>query len=535
MRHTIAGLCAFASLLLVSAPAQALQQSAPDPVGTKVSKVTVASKPFAESYLLAEMFAQLLERSGREVQRRPGLGATEVAFAAIRSGAVDLYPEYVGTGLLAILRDTVTSEMRADPRVAFGHVARRMEERFGVRWLPPLGFQNGYAVAVRRATADSLKLLTMSDVGRSAGTLRAGFTADFIGRPDGWPGVRVAYDWRLALVRPLAPAIKYQALRSSAVDIVDGYATDAQLDDPALVVLPDDRRFFPPYEAAAIVSASLWARDPGALAVLGALSGRLTEAQVRRWNRAIEIERRPVADVAAEALSELGLGAVGAGVSATPGVSASTGPLAYAWSRRLETVRLTLEHLRLVVVAMIAALLLALPGGIWLSRRPAIADRALQVLAVVQTIPGLALLAFLVPIVGIGVWPATFALFLYALLPIVQGTVVGLRSIDPVAREALAAMGATEAQQLRWASLPLAAPVIVAGIRTATVWTIGMATLAAFVGGGGLGEPIVTGLGLADMRLVLAGAIPAAVLAVAADAVLARVSKAVTPRHLRVS
>lgn len=496
--------------------------------------IVIASKPFGESYLLAEMFAQLLERSGRTVQRRAGLGATEVAFSAIRSGAIDVYPEYVGTGLVAILGDSVSPEMRTDPRIAFAHVASRSLSRFGVHWLPPLGFQNGYAIAVRRETAARYKLRTLSDLAASPARLVAGFTSDFIGRGDGWPGLRSAYGITLKDIRPLAPAVKYEAVSTQAVDIIDGYATDGLLAKYDLVTLEDDRHFFPPYDAAALASARLVADDPGAVTVLASLSGRLSESRMRIWNRAIEVDGRPIPDVAREALGDVGLGDSASVVGSAIGPRVvRDGFWRFMVDRRAETLRLVGEHLRLVLLALLAAIAVAVPLGLWLVNRATLSEVVMQGLGVVQTIPGLALLAFMIPLLGIGTLPALVALFAYALLPIARATIAGLRNADSDAAAAVEAMGATPRQALLWVRLPLAAPIVLSGIRTAAVLTIGTATLAAFIGGGGLGEPIVTGLGLADMRLVLSGAIPAAVLAVTVDAVLALAERMVAPAHLR--
>src|SRR5919199_6970117 len=265
--------------------------------------LVVASKPFGESYLLAEMFAQLLEARGFAVERRPGLGATEVAFAALRTGAIDAYPEYTGTGLLAILR----APPRHDPRAVFDTVQRELGARYGVRWLPPLGFENTYAVAVRRATADSLGLRTLSDLARVAPRLRAGLTPDFIGRPDGLPGLARAYGISFAGVRPLAQALKYEALASGGVDVVDGYSTDGLIARYGLVVLEDDRHFFPPYEAAALVGPRLTREEPAAVAALTELSGRLDVGTMRRLNARVEVRGEPIASVARDALRSLGL------------------------------------------------------------------------------------------------------------------------------------------------------------------------------------------------------------------------------------
>jgi osmoprotectant transport system permease protein len=475
------------------------------------------------------MFAQLLEARGLTVVRRPGLGATEVAFGALRRDAIDVYPEYTGTGLLAVLHDTLPDSLARDPRAVYAHVARVSDERWRVRWLAPLGFQNTYAVAVRRATADSLRVRTLSDLARAGPRLRAGLTADFIGRPDGLPGLERAYGLRFGEVRPLAPAVKYQALAGGAVDVIDGYSTDGLLAKYDLVVLADDRRFFPPYEAAAVLGPRAAARAD-VVAALGSLSGRLDEVRMRALNRRVEVDGEDVARVAADALAALGLARGRA--AARPRAATAGVPLAtYLWRRRATIASLTLRHLELVGAALGLAVLVAVPLGLLLERARRVAEPALGALGVVETVPSIALLAFMLPLLGVGVVPALVALWLYALYPIARGTYTGVRDADPAAVEAAEALGTTAAQRLLLVRLPLAAPVIMAGVRTAAVITVGAATLAAFIGAGGLGDPIVAGLALADTRLVLSGALPAALLALVVDGALAVVERAVTPAH----
>lgn len=495
--------------------------------------IVVASKPFGESYLLCELFAQVLETRGIAVDRRPGLGATEVAFGALRSGAVDVYPEYTGTGLVAILHDTLPDSLARDPRAVYGHVARTTASRFGARWLPPLGFENRYAIAVRRTTAAQYHLRSLSDLAREARHLSGGLTADFIGRPDGLAGLRRAYGLTPGTVRPLAPALKYQALAASAVDFIDGYSTDGLLTKYDLVVLADDRRFFPPYEAAALVGSRLAHDRPDAIAALTLLSGRLDEATMRTANRRVEVDGEDVRVVARDLLADLGLAARSATEAAPRGSSATRGFVAYLWSERALIGRLALRHLLLVVLALGAAILVALPLGLALERARRAAEPMLGALGVLQTIPSIALLAFMIPLLGVGVRPALVALWLYALYPIARSTFVGVSGADRSAVEAAEALGMTSLQRLLQVRLPLAAPVIMAGVRTAAVITVGAATLAAFIGAGGLGEPIVTGLALADTRLVLSGAIPAALLALGVDALLALVARRVAPAHTR--
>jgi osmoprotectant transport system permease protein len=504
--------------LLVCAPSAVHVQLAERPV-------VVASKPFGESFLLAEMFAQLLEARGFRVDRRLGLGATEIAFKALRTDAIDVYPEYTGTGLLAILGE----RPNPDPREVYRQVAREFRQRFGVRWLPPLGFQNTYAIAVRRETAQRLGLATLSDLARVARTIKAGLTPDFIGRPDGLPGLEKSYGIRFNSVRALLPAVKYQALAAGEVDVIDGYSTDGFIARYDLVVLQDDRRFFPPYEAAAIVGPSLQRELPAALAALTELSGLLTEADMRRLNRRIEVDGVPVGRVAAGELLALGLTRMPAVESRETADTSKAGVFSYLWSRRDTILSLTLRHLLLVGISLAAAVAVALPLGLALERSRRAAESVIRGVGVLQTLPSIALLAFMIPLLGIGVIPALVALFLYSLYPILRNTYTGVRDAAPEAVGAAWALGMTPRQVLRYVRLPLAAPVIMAGIRTAAVINVGTATLAAFIGAGGLGDPIAAGLALSDTRMILSGALPAAMLALLVDGVLGLGERMVQP------
>jgi osmoprotectant transport system permease protein len=491
--------------------------------------VIVASKPFGESYVLAEMFAQLLEARGIRAERRLGLGATEIAFTALERGAIDVYPEYTGTGLLAILHERPS----ADPREVYARVARECRERFGVRWLPPLGFQNTYAIAVRRPTADSLHLRSLTDLARVAPTLRAGLTPDFIGRDDGLPGLGRAYGIRFREVRALLPAVKYQALAAGQVDVIDGYSTDGLILKYDLVVLADDRAFFPPYEAAAVTAPGLDRRRPEAVAALTELSGLLREGTMRTLNRRVEVDGEPVARVAAEALLGLGLthGAVSDGRRDHTASTTRAGLAAYLWSERRTLLSLTARHVLLVIVSLTGAIALAVPLGLVLERARGGAESIIRGVGLLQTIPGIALIAFMIPLLGIGVVPALVALFLYSLYPILRNTYTGVRDAAPEAVGAALALGMTPRQILRYVRLPLAAPLIMAGIRTAAVINVGTATLAAFIGAGGLGDPIASGLALSDTRMILSGALPAAALALVVDTLLGAAERVMRPER----
>jgi osmoprotectant transport system permease protein len=482
--------------------------------------VVVASKPFGESYILAEMFAQLLEARGIRADRRLGLGATQIAYGALRTGAIDVYPEYTGTGLIVILG----LPPEADARTVFARVAAVSAARDSVRWLPPLGFENTYAIAVRRRTADSLHLETLTDLARSGSGLRGGFTADFIGRPDGLPGLVRVYGVHLREVRALLPAVKYTALAAGSIDVIDGFSTDGLIARYDLVVLRDDRHFYPPYEAAAVVGAALQRDNPAAVAVLTELSDRIGVSQMRALNRRLEVDGVPVAIIAADALR--GLGLTPGAVSDPADRGAQTGgrgrePLgAYLRTQRGPLAAMTARHLLLVGISLATAILIAVPLGVGLLAIPRSAEIVIRVIGAIQTVPGIALLAFMIPLLGIGVVPALVALFLYSLYPILRNTYEGVRGTDAGTVDAGEALGMTNAQVMTYIRLPLAMPVIMAGVRTAAVIDVGTATLAAFIGAGGLGDPIVTGLALSDTRMILSGAIPAALLALVVDAVL---------------
>jgi osmoprotectant transport system permease protein len=390
------------------------------PVAAQDAPVRVGSKPFGESYLLAEVFAQQLEARGQRVERRFGLGGTEIIFPALQRGSIDVYPEYTGSGLLVILKAAPVP----DAATVFDQVAREFRARFDVQWLAPLGFENTYAMSVRTELAERLGITTLSEFARVSGEMRAGFTADFIGLPDGLPGLRAAYDLQPASVSALAPAVKYQALLAGAVDIIDAYSTDGLLGRYPITVLEDDRHFFPPYDAAALVRGAVARERPAVTAALAELSGRIDVVRMRRWNARVEVNGEEAAVVARDALVELGLAA-----AATDGTAAGDGAgsverwaiAAYLWARRAELGRLAARHLSLVGVSLLGAIAVAVPLGLLLARTRA-APLVLRAVGVLQTIPGLALLAFLLPVLGIGFVPAVVALFLYSLYPIVQNT-----------------------------------------------------------------------------------------------------------------
>jgi osmoprotectant transport system permease protein len=251
---------------------------------------------------------------------------------------------------------------------------------------------------------------------------------------------------------------------------------------------------------------------------------------MRSLNRRIEVDGIPVAQVAREALHQLGI--VADTDSARAGAPREASLWRYLWVGRERILSLTARHLLLVAVSLVAAIIIAVPLGLLLEQSRGSAESVIRGVGLMQTIPSIALLAFMLPFLGIGLTPALVALFLYSLYPILRNTYTGLRDAAPPAVAAGTALGMTPGQVLGHIRLPLAAPVIMAGIRTAAVINVGTATLAAFIGAGGLGDPIVAGLALADTRMILSGALPAAILALLVDGSLGWVEHMVKPKGI---
>ncbi len=475
--------------------------------------VRIGSKNFTEQEILAELVAQLIERhTDLRVERTFGLGGTGVCHAALVSGELDIYVEYTGTALLNVLKH----EVRTDADDVYQIVAKAYRERFGLEWLPPMGFNNTYAITVRAADAKEHGWQAIRDLGHVADRLSAGFTAEFMERPDGYPGVRRAYGFDFGRTADLDPGLIYKALADGQVDVICAFATDGRIAAYNLRVLLDDRSFFPPYDAAPVIRSALLRDHPEVRDALAALAGTISDQTMRRLNYAVDQMGRTPSGVAGEWIESRAVGIPRPTAGATPpqpyGV---VGFWATVAARRAELWQKVLEHLGLSALAMAIAILIGVPTGILIHRHRATLPLVLGVTEVVQTIPSLAMLAFLFAVYGIlGMTPAVTALVLYALLPIIVNTFTGLKELSPEIIEAADGVGMSGRQRLWMVELPLALPMIVAGIRTSTVWTIGIATLSTYIGAGGLGDFISRGLARNDARLTVLGALPAAIMAV---------------------
>src|SRR2546429_2942406 len=427
--------------------------------------IRVSSKSFTERYILAEAAAQVIEQVGEaRVERRVGLGGTGLTYRAIESGAIDLYLEYTGTLGLVILKDP---SLRTPEQIR-----ARLDTR-GLTISEPLGFTNTYALAVRAEMADRLGLETLSDLARHPG-LTAAFSSGFMERADGWPGLQRHYGLWLANVRVMEHALTYRALVNGDVDIMDIFSTDGQLERLRLRILQDDRRFFPDYAAVLLVRRETAERFPRTWARLReTFEGRLDDRRMARLNGMADLDGRSVPEVAAALLR-----------TARPTAGRGAGLVAAIYA-------LTLDHLFLVLVSVAAAIILGLPMGLVASRFRLAGQLELGVIGMLQTIPALALLMFMIPLFGIGKGPALVALSLYALLPIARSTYAGMIGVDRQLLEIAFVLNLSRLRRLFRIELPLASISIMAGIKTSAVLTVGTATLAAFIGGGGYGTPLV--------------------------------------------
>jgi osmoprotectant transport system permease protein len=456
--------------------------------------VTVGSKRFTESYILGEIVAPTAAPHAK-AEHRQGLGNTAVVLEALKAGAIDIYPEYTGTIDAEILKNSKPTDLAA---------MRRALEPLGLGVAVPLGFQNTYALAMTAAQAAQRNIKTIGDLARHP-DLSVAVSHEFLGRADGWPGLAAKYGL------PQQPTgidhgISYEALATGRIAVTDIYSTDAKIAELKLVVLDDDQQYFPRYDAVLLYRLDLAVKAPAAWAAIQKLDGRIDAARMIQMNGDAELRGRSFADIARGFLQPSGPTAARGG-----------------WWQRLiadDLARLTREHLMLVVVSVLAAVLIGVPLGSAAAAWPRLEQPVMAVVGVLQTVPSLALFALLIPLLGrIGTLPALVALSLYALLPVVRNVTIGLKEVPAGLRDAAASLALKPWQRWWLIDLPIAMPVLVAGVKTAAVITVGTATIAAFIGAGGYGERIATGLALNDNATLIAGALPAAVLALVTQGV----------------
>ena len=470
------------------------------------ANVTVGSKAFTEGYLTGELLAQQLESNDFTVDRKFGMGATGILFEALKGGQIQVYPEYTGTIAQAILKD---EKLRS-----FESIQEALN-KMGLVMSHSIGFDNNYSLAVSEKFSRENGLHKLSDLKRVEQKIRPGISHEFISRADGWVPLTRAYGLQLSGgIQAMEHTLAYQAIANDAVNLIDVYSTDAKIQTLGLVVLEDDLHFLPRYEAVILARKDFISREPKAWAALTKLEGSLSEPAMRALNNEVDGKGVSFREAILHYLNR---------VDDQPRMDG-------ALSRLIQR---TKEHCVLVGIALLFSIIVGIPLGLLSARYAVLGQGILLTSGLVQTIPSLALLCFLIPLFGIGLGSALVALCLYGLLPVVMNTFIGIRSIDPAMIDVAQALGLTRTQQLWRIKLPLASRNILAGIRTSAVISIGTATLAALIGAGGYGATIISGLALNDMHIVFQGAAPAAVLALAVHGIFEGLNRVLIPRGIQ--
>jgi osmoprotectant transport system permease protein len=470
--------------------------------------VKIGSKAFTESVILGEILTQLSASAGADATHKSNLGDTGKAWNALQLGDLDAYCEYIGT---------LTQELLTRERVrSQADLALALEKR-GLRMGQSLGFSNSYGVGMKESVAKQLNIKKISDL-RKHPEVRWGLSNPFLKRADGWEGLLSRYALRFATPDGMEHALAYKALDSGTVDVIDVYTTDAEIRRYHLVVLEDDRGFFPDYSAVILYRADLEDRAPKVVEAFRRLEGRISAATMQQLNAQVGIDKENVAIVARDFL------AGSLGVESQARTRGLLQRLAYR----------TGQHLMLVVVSLLFGIATAIPLGILAAREPIFGQTILAVVGAVQTIPALALLSVLIILMRqTGPGPAIVALYFYSLLPMVRNTWTGLHDIPLQVRESAEALGLSPWARLRLIELPMASRAILAGIKTAAVINVGFATLGGLIAAGGYGDAIVAGLQRDDYGLLLEGALPAMAMALAAQGLFEIAERFLVPRGLR--
>ena len=473
--------------------------------------LVISSKVFMENVILGEMLAVLLEEKyGLAVSRRLHIGGTKLVFEALKSGQADVYPEYTGTGYIMILKQ----REKKSPEAVYAAVKSGFLKKFQMIWSPPLGFENTYALAVR---ADDSRLKDIKKISRLKGrerglSLAAGH--EFMERQDGYDQFARFYGLHFPKNRiyTMNPGLMYTALKNGGADMIMSYSTDGRLKLFDFRLLEDDRGFFPSYKAAYLTRASVLKSHPELGMAFKDLEGKISQREMTDLNdRASRLKQDPALAARRFLIKKGILG------RPLPKAEARQSLADYYLSKKSYFLKILKEHLILTFSALFFAMLFAFPLGVWSARKAKAAKIVFPIVNTLQTVPGLALLGFCIPFLGIGFAPAVFMLFVYSLLPLIRNTYEGIKAVEGEFIEEAFGLGLTSWQVLRKVELPLALPFLLAGLRTSAVVVVGAATLAALVGAGGLGDPVFRGIASVDSRLIFLGAAPAAGLAVALD------------------
>jgi osmoprotectant transport system permease protein len=494
-------------LACVASPAIAAPNAPAAKNGSRTA-VTIGSKRFTENVILGEMVAHLARAAGAKVVHRSDLGGTPIVFKSLQEGSIDIYAEYTGTLTGDILGGEST---RSDQelRAALAKRDIRMSER--------LGFNNTYALGMKENEAERLGIRRISQLADQA-KLKLGFSEEFMNRADGWPGLVRRYGLTQQ-PRTMDHDLAYRGLDQGAIDLTDLFSTDSEVRQYKLRLLEDDRAYFPEYHCVLLYRADLEERLPKVVASIRRLELKLDNPHMLELNARAKLDHFRESQVAADFVED----ALGVHVEL---------PESSIWK---DLVRTTRAHLFLVVASLSAAIVVGIPLGIWSYKWPPLGQFILAAIGVLQTLPSMALLVFMIPLFGLGALPAIVALFLYSLLPIVRGTFSGLKEIPANLKESAIVLGLSPRARLWLVEMPMASRSILSGIKTSAVINVGTATIGALIAAGGYGEPILTGIRRSEIGLILQGAVPAALLALVVQGGFDLLERLIVPRGLRLA
>lgn len=472
----------------------------------KKEKITVGAKHFNEGYILSEILSQLLESNGYEVERKFNLGGTLICYEALKNNEIQVYPEYTGT-----IKEEI---LKFDDNIPTDSIRKLTQSNLNLTFSQPYGFNNTYALTIRKDLANKFNIKTISDL-RNHPQLKLGLSYEFIKRQDGWDNLAKEYALPQKPVG-IEHGLAYGALEERKIDLTDAYSTDGEITKYDLVILEDDKKFFPDYSAVSFYRRELDAEFKN---ILNSLNGKIDERQMQEMNAAVLYQNKTFAEVANDFLKKENFIHYESEFKQTHILS--------------DILSKTLVHIKISAIAILIAILISVPLGILIYLQKSLTRPVLYMTGILQTIPSIALFALMIPLFGIGVLPAIVALVLYALLPITRNTVTGLLSVDPLLKTVSDGLGLTTTQKLKYVEFPLSLPSILAGIKTSAVIIVGLTTIAAFIGAGGLGEFIVTGLALNNTELILMGAIPSAILAILTELFFEMIERLTTPQFQR--
>lgn len=481
------------------------------------SPVTIGGKVFTEQSILVDLLAQLLEDHQIAVIKKKNLGGTLVAFEALKKNDLDIYVEYSGTSYHSIFKqkDILSQEE------TFNFLKKEFSKN-NIYSFPSLGFSNSYALVSKINNPYN----QISDLKIDSKKYSIAFEHELLTRPDGFPEFSKTYDLEFKKVSSMNVGLMYQAVHQGQVDFGIGYTTDGRNKAFEMKIIKDDLRFFPQYFASILVHEKALKAYPELKKILSGLNNKISAEEMTEMNYLVDVKKMSPLKVTRNFLQKKKL------------IKSSENNLDIMSENYLIKNSALLfsklkEHLYICIYALLFTFFFGFIFGIAAYWNQRIKQFVFILVNIFQTVPSLALFGFLIPFLGIGFKPSLIALVMYALLPLVHNVYTGLSEVDKDIIQSFKAIGMNRWQILTKIQIPMALPTLSAGLRTSTVIIIGTATIAAFIGAGGLGELIFQGISSMDHRLILLGAIPAALLALIADFLIYSLCRFLTSQGIK--